>query len=114
MCITHILAGIETIKLQAFMRENVTTIFFYPCLLCLMYQYYWVHVKIMTVQLKKRNTFKNECQFGDYIMYPFKIMSSVGKKGSIGNVQIFWYLMIIRWVRTGFSVTYERDVRNIW
>lgn len=41
-------------------------------------------------------------------------MSSVGKKGSIGNVQIFWYLMIIRWVRTGFSVTYELDVRNIW
>lgn len=42
-------------------------------------------------------------------------MSSVGKKGSIGNVPIFWYLnMIIRWVRTGFSVTYERDVRNIW
>lgn len=41
-------------------------------------------------------------------------MSSVGKKWSIGNVPIFWYLMIIRWVRTGFSVTYERDVRNIW
>lgn len=27
MCITHILTGIETFKLQAFMRENVTTIF---------------------------------------------------------------------------------------
>lgn len=60
------------------------------------------------------NTFKNECQFGDYIMYSFKIMSSVGKNGSIDNVQIFWYLMIIRWVRPGFSVIYERDVRNIW
>lgn len=27
MCITHILTGIETIKLQAFMGENDTTIF---------------------------------------------------------------------------------------
>lgn len=43
-----------------------------------------------------------------------RLVSLVGKKGSIDNVQIFWYLMIIRWVRTGFSVTYERDVRNIW
>lgn len=43
-----------------------------------------------------------------------RLVSLVGKKGSIDNVQIFWYLMIIRWVRTGFSVTYERDVKNIW
>lgn len=43
-----------------------------------------------------------------------RLVSLVGKKGSIDNVQIFWYLMIIRRVRTGFSVTYERDVRNIW
>lgn len=43
-----------------------------------------------------------------------RLVSLVGKKGSIDNVQIFWYLMIIRWVRPGFSVIYERDVRNIW
>lgn len=43
-----------------------------------------------------------------------RLVSLVGKKGSIDNVQIFWYLMIIKWVRTGFSVTYERDARNVW
>lgn len=43
-----------------------------------------------------------------------RLVSLVGKKGSMDNVQIFWYLMIIKWVRTGFSVTYERDARNVW